>query len=255
MPMLHIIQLNYGEKMIGVLGGMGPLATVDFMKKIVEATPASGDQAHVPVLAHNDPRIPDRTDAILGNGPSPLPALRRGLQTLVTAGARCIAIPCNTAHHWHAELAAESPVPVLHIADAVSDTLRARAVRRVGLLATDGTLTSGVYQRRIDTPDMTWIVPTAAEQARVMAGIRAVKAGNIARGAEELEYAAPALQARGAEIIVLACTEIPLAMEAGGFERDACLDATQALAAECVAWWRMHQPVAPVATEMCAVVG
>lgn len=241
--------------MIGVLGGMGPLATVDFMKKIVEATPAAGDQAHVPVLAHNDPRIPDRTDAILGNGPSPLPALRRGLQTLVNAGARCIAIPCNTAHRWHAELAAESPVPVLHIADAVSDTLRARAVRRVGLLATDGTLAAGVYQRRIDTPNMNWIVPTATEQARVMAGIRAVKAGDIARGAEELEFAARALQARGAEIIVLACTEIPLAIEAGSFDRDACLDATQALAAECVAWWHMHQPVAPVATEFSAVVG
>ena len=241
--------------MIGVLGGMGPLATVDFMKKIVGATPAAGDQAHVPVLAHNDPRIPDRTDAILGNGPSPLPALRRGLQTLVNAGARCIAIPCNTAHRWHAELAAESPVPVLHIADAVSDTLRARAVRRVGLLATDGTLAAGVYQHRIDTPDMTWIVPTAAEQMRVMTGIRVVKAGDIARGAEELEFGARALQARGAEIIVLACTEIPLAIEAGGFERDACLDATQALAAECVAWWHMHQPVAPVATEFSAVVG
>lgn len=240
--------------MIGILGGMGPLATVDFMQKIVEANPARSDQDHVPVLAHNDPRIPDRSDAILGKGPSPLPSLLRGLQTLVNAGAQCIAIPCNTAHHWHAELAAQAPVPVLHIADAVGDVLRARGARRIGLLATDGTLRAGIYQR-IDSPEISWLTPTADEQQQVMAGIRAVKAGDIAQGRLLLEAVALALLARGAEIIVMACTEIPLALESSAVAQEFCLDATQALAAACVAWWRMQQ-VAPAPLEKaCAVVG
>lgn len=241
--------------MIGVLGGMGPLATVDFMKKIIDATPAAGDQSHVPVLAHNDPRIPDRSDAILGKGPSPLPALLRGVQTLAAAGARCIAVPCNTAHHWHAELAAQSPVPLLHIADAVSDAVRARGARRIGLLATDGTLQAGIYQRRIDMPDIAWLTPDAAEQKQVMAGIRAVKAGELAQGRLLLEAVARALLARGAEVIVLACTEIPLALESGAIARESCLDATQALAAGCVAWWRMQQPAGAVIATPYAVVG
>ncbi len=240
--------------MIGILGGMGPMATVDFMKKIVEAKPASGDQEHVPVIAHNDPRIPDRSDAILGAGPSPLPSLLHGLQILVAAGARCIAIPCNTAHHWHAELAAQSPVPVLHIADAVGDVLRARGLSRVGLLATDGTLMARIYQRA-DAPDMTWLTPNAEDQRQVMAGIRAVKAGDIAQGKILLETAARALLARGAEVIVMACTEIPLALESSEFAQEFCLDATQALAAECVAWWRMQQATPAVLDTPCAVVG
>lgn len=240
--------------MIGILGGMGPLATVDFMKKIIDATPAPNDQAHVPVLAHSDPRIPDRSDAILGSGPSPLPVLRRGLQTLVAASAHCIAIPCNTAHHWHAALAAQSPVPVLHIADAVGDALRARGARRIGLLATDGTLKAGVYQRRIHAPGIHWVTPDAIGQAQVMAG-RAVKAGDTAHGTQLLEAAARALLARGAEVIVLACTEIPVALESSAIARESCIDATQALAAGCVAWWRMQQPAVTVLDTPRAVVG
>jgi len=99
-----------GTGMLGVLGGMGPMATVDFLKKLVEATPAARDQDHLGVMVAQAPGIPDRTGAILGEGPDPLPAMTIALRRLEAAGATRIAIPCNTAHHWHGALQALTPV-------------------------------------------------------------------------------------------------------------------------------------------------
>jgi aspartate racemase len=106
--------------MIGVLGGMGPAATVDFLAKLIRLTPAERDQDHVPVVVLSEPRVPDRVGPIMdGRGPSPLDALRRGIRTLERAGAGCIAIPCHTAHFWYDQMVASAHVPILHIADAV----------------------------------------------------------------------------------------------------------------------------------------
>ena len=109
--------------MLGVLGGMGPMATVDFLAKLVRATPAGRDQDHIPTLVCSAVDIPDRADAILGAGPDPLPAMRAALVRLEAGGATRIAIPCNTAHHWHAALQAGTSLPILHIVDAVAETL------------------------------------------------------------------------------------------------------------------------------------
>ena len=103
---------------IGVLGGMGPLATVDFMRKVIDLTPARRDQEHLPLIVYSVPQVPGRSACILEGAASPLPAMLRGIRTLAQAGAECIAIPCNTAHHWYDELARESRCPVLHIVDA-----------------------------------------------------------------------------------------------------------------------------------------
>src|SRR4051812_8597528 len=109
--------------MLGVLGGIGPMATVDFMSKVVQNTPAARDQDHIPMVVCSAVDIPDRTAAILGEGADPFPAMRDALRRLEAVGARCIAIPCNTAHHWHAALQAETSARILHIVDVVAGTL------------------------------------------------------------------------------------------------------------------------------------
>lgn len=230
--------------MIGILGGMGPLATVDFMKKIIDATPAACDQAHVPLIVHSDPGIPDRTRAITGSGASPMPALLTGLHRLTAAGAQCIAIPCNTAHHWHGELAQASPVPVLHIADCVSNALSARGTATVGLLATDGTLSAAFYQERLAASGHRCLLSDAWDQEHlVMAGIYRTKSGDVAGGGALLEQAAQHLLSRGAGTLILACTEIPFALaRINSPALSHSLDATRALAAACVAWWLARQP-------------
>src|SRR5947209_5090461 len=132
---------------LGVLGGMGPLATVDFMHKVIDATPARHDQEHIPLIVHSVPQIPDRTTAFLTGSDAPWGYLLAGLRVLENAGADVIAIPCNTAHLWHGRLAASARVPVLHIGHAACDAIgrRADAVRRVGLLATSATVQARIY--------------------------------------------------------------------------------------------------------------
>ena len=133
--------------MLGILGGMGPLATADFYAKLIAQTPAARDQDHVPVVIYAVPQVPDRTAALLRGGATPVPALLAGLRTLVAAGAQAIAMPCNTAHAWFDELAAQSPVPLLHIADAAADaaTLIARHLKMHQLLAVHGGRVDAVF--------------------------------------------------------------------------------------------------------------
>lgn len=224
---------------LGVLGGMGPLATVDFLGKLIEETPASRDQDHIPVIAYSVPQMPDRPPAIVGNGESPLPQMLEGVLTLKRAGATMIAIACNTAHYWYDELVRQGGVPILHIADAACATLAAD-IKRIGLIATDGTIAAGFYQPRFralgrecllcEPHDQRILVPRAIEH---------VKRNELAQGHALATQAAQHLLDRGAQAIVMGCTEIPLAME---YQESAvtpyCVDATRALARACVAWWR-----------------
>ncbi|SFG95427.1 aspartate/glutamate racemase family protein [Methylobacterium gossipiicola] len=222
--------------MLGILGGMGPMATVDFMRKLVEATPAGRDQDHPGALVLQASDIPDRTRAILDGGPDPLPAMLAGLRRLEAAGATRIAIPCNTAHHWHGALQARTALPILHIVDAVAGKLLDRGYRGgpIGVLATTGTLQAGIYTGRLARHGFTCVAPV--DQAAVMRAIRLVKAGGVAEAGATLRDQARGLIAAGCRQVVLACTEIPLALpasdEAFGV---ALLDATQALAEACVA--------------------
>ncbi|MBI2308667.1 MAG: aspartate/glutamate racemase family protein [Rhodocyclales bacterium] len=230
------------EKIVGILGGMGPLATADFLHKLVERTPARRDQEHIPLVIYSVPQIPDRNEAILHRGPSPLAALLRGAEVLRRAGAGCIAIPCNTAHFWADELAEKSAMPVLHIADAVLRELAARPApgAAIGILGTAGTLAAGIYQRRLEAHGYRSVIPEPREIDRLlMPGIRAVKGGDLAGGGGLLNEAAQQLQQRGASRLILACTEIPPALAAVAAPcLPACIDATACLAAACIAWWQ-----------------
>jgi aspartate racemase len=221
---------------LGVLGGMGPAATADFLAKLVAATPAANDQEHLSVIVQSIPTIPDRSRAILGQGPSPLPALRAGLARLRVAGCALAAMPCNSAHYWYDALAGE--LPMLHIVDAVVDTLRNRGIDGgpIGLLATAGTVAAGIYQDRLAGTGFEILVPSAEEQAGLVdATIRGIKAGEIGRATIDLRQAMVLLQARGTRATVLGCTELPLVLVAPPHAAHPVIDSTAALAQACVA--------------------
>ncbi len=201
---------------LGVLGGMGPLATADFLAKLAAATDASCDQEHIPLVLYGDCTTPDRTASILGWGPSPLPQLLAGIEFL--NGARCavIAIPCNSAHCWYDDMARASRAPVLHIVEASARKVRRNnpGTRRVGVLSTEGTHRMGIYRTSLERMGFEVIAPTADDfRELVSPGIADIKGNRIAAAQDKFDLAADRLLARGAEQIILGCTEIPLGMQ------------------------------------------
>ena len=202
---------------IGVLGGMGPAATADFYSKLVALTAAKRDQDHPTVVIWSDPTVPDRTLALLGEGPDPTDWLTRGARTLAEAGATVLAVPCNTAHAFLPGIADEVGLPLIHMIDEVARHLEGvPQVRRVGLLATTGTVRAGLYQDWLGRAGVDVLVPDAELQDRaVMAAIRAVKAGQVGPATTDLLAAtAHALVDEGAEALVAGCTEVPLGLAA-----------------------------------------
>jgi aspartate racemase len=227
---------------IGVIGGMGPLATVDFMSKVLEEAGAEDDEAHVPMLISCDPRIPKRPAAILDAAESPLPRLREIRDRLLAAGATALVMPCNTAHHWYDELAVDCPMPFLSIVEAGSlEALRlAGAGAKVGLVGTRATLATGMFHQALERLGLTATEPTADELERaVLPAIAAVKAGRLAEAGDFLDEVLGALARRGATHVLLACTELPLALAASRHPAPAiCIDTNRALARATVAHWR-----------------
>lgn len=198
--------------LLGVLGGMGPLASAFFVMRITQLTAARTDQDHLPIVLWSNPDVPDRTLAWLRNGPSPLPHLREGIQALVKAGANMIAIPCNTAHAWYQDMLEDTDVPILHIADALIDDLRELPSQPVvGLLGTAATLKMGLYQERLKGQGVAFVVPSETEITRLITPcIAALKAGHFPAAFQYLASTTEHLQAAGATAIALACTELPL---------------------------------------------
>lgn len=226
---------------VGVLGGMGPLATIDFLSKLVAATPADTDQDHVPVIVSAIPQVPDRTRAFRGEGPSPLSAMISSARRLKAAGAGLAVIACNTAHLWFDDIEDALGLPMIHLVDAaIEDAIGlAGAGGRIGLLGTDATLASGLYVNRAAATGLTpvhWLLPTAGEMIDLVApGIDAVKSGDLATGRELLAGAALRLKGRGADAVILGCTEIPVVLN-GLNAPVPVIDATAALAKRAVAW-------------------
>ena len=232
--------------MIGVLGGMGPLATADFFSKVIAATGAERDECHVPLLIQSDPRVPSRPAAILSGGESPLPALLAGRDRLIAAGAIALAMPCNTAHFWIAELRDGCAVPFLSIVDASCGEAAAQLGPGscIGLIATGATLATHLFDDRLQADGFRPILPDVVDmEARVLPAIELVKAGRPREGGPLIEQAVQALLHRGATRVILACTETPLALDAVGSDlRSVCVDSTGALARSCVRWWQEHSP-------------
>jgi aspartate racemase len=225
--------------LLGVLGGMGPLATADFFRKLVEETPARCDEEHVPAIVYSVPQMPSRDAAIARGGASPLPHMLAGMMALRKLEVGCVAIPCNTAHYWYDELRRASGLPILHIADAACRELAARGTARtVGVLCTEATIAARIYQDRLAAHGIECVLnPLEEREALVHAAIHAVKRGSIDEAAGAIVAAAQRLLDRGAEGVILGCTELPVAMDAArSAVAERCIDATRALARECVAW-------------------
>jgi aspartate racemase len=231
--------------MIGVLGGMGPLATVDFFNKVLAATPATGDADHVPLLIQSDPRIAPRTAAILKGGLSPLPQLLQGRDRLIAAGATALAMPCNTAHFWAADLLVGCSVPFISIVDASIGELGTlgeptSAGSQIGIIATRATLAAKIFDAPLQQAGYRPLLPNDDMMDKlVLPGIELVKAGQTQQGGQLIEQAVQALLASGTSAVLLACTETPLALDAVQSPlRSQCVDSTAALARACVAWWQ-----------------
>ncbi|MBT3361298.1 MAG: amino acid racemase [Rhodospirillales bacterium] len=218
---------------LGILGGMGPLATVDFMHKVIDLTPAKSDQDHLPMVIVSIPHVPDRTAAIVSGGATPLPVMLDGIDILNKAGVDCVAVPCNSAHFWIDDLSRASNAPIVHIADAAISALGGTATKmsRIGFLGTSGAVLAGIYEKRLNASGFECVNPTPEDQENlVMQGIYQIKAGNLDQAKTLLDEAAANLQARGVDAVILGCTEIPIVIEEG----DGVVDATRALADACV---------------------
>ncbi|QYU68147.1 amino acid racemase [Leptolyngbya sp. 15MV] len=225
--------------MLGGLGGMGPLASAEFMRRLTLLTPASRDQDHIPAVLWSDPGVPDRTAARLGGGEDPLPALLRGIGGLEAAGCGAIAIPCNTAHGWFDAMQAATRLPILHIVEAAAADLARQGVRDgpAGVMGTAGTLAMRLYQDRLEALGYRCMVPTEGEMASLVApAIAAVKANRVAAAWAPLAEAAQRLVARGGRAVVLGCTEIPLAVAAGPALPFPVCDTLDALARAAINW-------------------
>lgn len=195
---------------VGVIGGMGPAATVDFLRRLIEATPASRDQDHIRVLVDSNPAVPDRTAAILGDGPDPSPHLVAMARRLERWGADLLVMPCNTAHAYAHRITAAVGVPLVPWPAVVADAILAVEPGPVGLLATRGTVAAGVYQEAVERRGATLVVPDWAVQERISAAIVHVKRDGPAAPAAraELAEAATTLLVQGATALLLGCTEL-----------------------------------------------
>lgn len=222
---------------VGVIGGVGPMATVYYMQRVIEMTKAGRDQDHINMLVFNDCDIPDRTAFITEQSPdNPLPVMVEDAKRLEAAGCAFVVIPCNTAHYFYDELQQAVKIPVVNI---VEETIRYAKERIanlqcVGIMATTGTIVTGTYQKYAQQAGLEAIVPDEAGQAALMHMIYdGVKAGQpVAR--EDFDAVANALRARGAQCLILGCTELSVLKRDLPIDDPDVLDSIDVLASETV---------------------
>ena len=199
------------QRVVGIIGGMGPLATADLIEKITKLTPVAREQDHLRLLVDSHPQIPDRNDAVWGSGPSPAPAMAESARLLERSGAELIVIACNTAHHWVDEVAASVSVPVISMVDVTVQAAVARRPARVGVMAITACLATSMYQDRLAASGIQSLTLDDAEQAaftRTIAGIKASGRTDALRAS--MLHHADALIDGGAELLIAGCTEIPI---------------------------------------------
>lgn len=228
------------EKVLGILGGMGPEATVDLFQKIVAATPARTDQEHLRILVDCNSKIPSRQAAVLEGGEDPTPLLQSTARNLERAGADFLVVPCNSAHLFYDRIVEAVRIPVLHmVEETVAEALRRHPrIERVGVLAATATIRLRLYHERLEARGVRAISPSGADQEIVQGVIFSVKGGDkgihvrsTIRGVAEM------LAARGAQLLLTACTELPLVLQDGDASVPV-LDPTEALARAAVRFAR-----------------
>ena len=225
------------KHLLGVLGGMGPAATVDFLQKVIQHTQAGSDQQHIPMLVASMPDIPDRSASILRGGPSPLPALLERLALLEKAGATCVVIPCNTAHFWFEQLKAVTSMEMIQLIDVVADQALEKGFSKVGLLSTDATIATNLYQNALEKRGIECVLPNESLQKEMMEGIYLYKAGELSKAQKSFQEPYCYLQHLQVNAIILGCTEIPIILANEITQKKAYfLDSNDILAQVVVEW-------------------
>ena len=230
------------EGFLGVLGGMGPLATADFLAKLVSRTGADSDQQNIPTLLYSDCTTPDRTAGMTGKGPSPLPKLTDGIRFLNNANVKAICIPCNSAHYWIKEMQAISVAPILDISHASVSLAREKnpQATNIGVLSTYGTYQTGIYRKALAAAGFHPVEPSNSDfESLISPAIKLVKSNQIGKAESLLRTASEHLFDQGAEVIIMGCTEIPIGLRAIELESpELYVDSTTALAASAVEFFR-----------------
>lgn len=209
------------DKIIGVLGGMGPDATVDLFQKIVSKTSAEKDQDHHKLLIYNNPKIPDRTAAILGNGEDPLPPLIASAKKLEKGNADFLVMPCNTAHYYYEDLVENIDIEILNMIAETAKKVSEHStdVRKVALMGTKGVIKSKIYHKALKKFDINVIEPSKENLEKIMDIIYAIKSGfKDQKRQRELTNIANKLVEKGAEGLILGCTELPLLFDKESFD-------------------------------------
>lgn len=227
------------EKTVGVIGGLGPEATLDFYGKLLQKSNAKTDQEHLHVIINSNPKVPNRHASIAGTGESAAPGLVGSATALETAGADFLVMVCNTAHAYAPDIQAATGIPFISIIDSSIDACLAAnpQMKQVGLLAADGCLDANLYQTKFAEKSVHCLLPNEQDQADLMHLIFRVKANDNAPDVKVgMKAIADKLIAQGADVILAACTEVPLVLEESDLSKpfvtctDALVDATIAFA-------------------------
>ncbi len=226
---------DHMAKTLGILGGLGPAASVYFYQLITEHTLAKRDSDHLNIVLFSGADIPDRSDFIMGKSErSPLPLMMEDVSKLVSVGAELIAIPCNTAHYFFDEIQKSCPVPVLNIVQETVKLAKSTGATAIGILATTGTILAGAYQLAAEKEGLTCIMPSEAEQKKLMSIIYDdIKTA----GAPDLDafYAiADSLHQKGADALILGCTELSLIPKDARYHTYPFIDSLLVLAARSI---------------------
>lgn len=198
-------------KTLGVIGGLGPMATAYFMELVIRMTDASADQEHIPMIIYNMPQIADRTKYLLGlSEQNPIPDIVECGEKLEAAGVSKLVIPCITAHAMHEVIQDSLTVPIIHIIKETACYLKERGIKTVGLEATDGTVTTGVFQKELEAQGICVVLPTAENQQKVMDIIYKNVKASVPVDMERFFEVENQLKQDGADVILLGCTELSM---------------------------------------------
>lgn len=198
---------------LGILGGMGPEATIELVKQIIKKTPAKMDQDHIPIIIFNNPKIPSRIDAILNGAESPLNMLQESAKVLENAGADYILIPCNTAHYWFQEIAESVNIPVYNmIRGTVSYVIQTYHSSKILLFATEATIKAGIYEKEFSSKGVDVIVPNTEEQKVINTAIKDVKTGLLYNNPKiaEINTILRKYKKENVTVVLAGCTELSL---------------------------------------------
>lgn len=219
---------------IGIIGGMGPLATCDLMNKIIRFTDAKTDQQHIRICVDCNTNIPDRTEAILHHGKNPVPELVKSALRLEEMGAQLLVMSCNTAHYFYDDVMPYVDVPFMNMIEETAKYLKEHNVDTAAVFATDGTRDSGVYERVLSRAGIRVVYPSEENQKLLMSLIYDyVKAGREITDRAQVQKLVDEARALGAQKMILGCTELPIAFEQVNLHQDT-VDPTTILAQHAV---------------------